>query len=285
LSQPLGEGPALTASAEVPDLDHFRGSFGAKHVIPLWRDATATAPNIAPGVLEGVGAALGRDPSPEEFAAYVYGLLGGSPYTRYFWTELETREVRVPLTKDRNLFERAAAIGRTLLRLHTYGDRFVPRGRKHGELLQSSARCVRAVSSRPEDYPADFTYDGDSLTLRVGDGAFAPVVKEVWDFSASGLYVVRSWLSHRMRDAGEGGTSPLDKIHPESWTSTFTRELLELLWILEATLALYPEQEKVLAEIAGGPLFKEWELPAVPETAREAPPTRRPSQGQMDLPA
>ena len=88
-----------------------------------------------------------------------------------------------------------------------------------------------------------------------------------------------------MRDAGEGGTSPLDKIHPESWTSTFTRELLELLWILEATLALYPEQEKVLAEIAGGPLFKEWELPAVPETAREAPPTRRPSQGQMDLPA
>ena len=132
------------------------------------------------------GPALGRDPSPEEFAAYVYGLLGGSPYTRYFWTELETREVRVPLTKDRNLFERAAAIGRTLLRLHTYGDRFVPRGRKHGELLQSSARCVRAVSSRPEDYPADFTYDGDSLTLRVGDGAFAPVVKEVWDFSVSG---------------------------------------------------------------------------------------------------
>ncbi|HSS47630.1 MAG TPA: type ISP restriction/modification enzyme [Thermoanaerobaculia bacterium] len=284
LSQPLGEGPALTASAEVPDLDHFRGSFGAKHVIPLWRDAAATTPNIAPGALEELGAVFGRDVSAEQFATYVYGLLGGSPYTRYFWTELETREIRVPLTKDRDLFERAETLGRTLLRLHTYGDRFVSKGRRHDQVPQGSTRCVRAVSAAPEDYPANFTYDDGSLTLRVGDGQFAPVAKEIWEFEVSGHSVLRSWLSYRMRDAGGGGTSPLDRIRADSWTPTFTRELLELLWVLEATIALYPEQEKVLAEIVEGTLFKASELPVVPDAAREAPPTLRPSHGQMGLP-
>ena len=33
-SQPLGTGPALTACAEIPDLDHFRGSYGAKATYP-----------------------------------------------------------------------------------------------------------------------------------------------------------------------------------------------------------------------------------------------------------
>ena len=38
----LGLGPAATVSAQIPDLHHFRGSFGGKGVIPLWRDADAT---------------------------------------------------------------------------------------------------------------------------------------------------------------------------------------------------------------------------------------------------
>jgi hypothetical protein len=285
LTQPLDKGPALTATADVPDLHHFRGSFGAKHIIPLWRDAAATEPNIAPGVLEGVGSALSRQVSVEDFAAYVYGLLGGSSYTRSFWSELETRQVRVPITKDRDLFERAATLGRTLLRLHTYGDRYVLKGRKHGQLPQGLARCVRAISSLPEDYPDTFSYDEGSLALRVGNGQFAPVAKEVWEFAVSGYPVVRSWLSYRMKDAGEGGTSPLDRIGPDSWTPAFTRELLELLWVLEATLALYPEQEKVLGKIVEGPLFNVSEMPVVPEAAREPPPTRRPSHGQLGLPA
>src|SRR5207248_6678279 len=39
LTNVLGPGPAAIATAYVPDLDHFRGSFGARGVIPLWRDA------------------------------------------------------------------------------------------------------------------------------------------------------------------------------------------------------------------------------------------------------
>jgi hypothetical protein len=44
-------------------------------------------------------------------------------------------------------------------------------------------------------------------------------------------------------------SSPLDEIRPEKWTGQFTTELLELLWVLEATLAEYPRQAELLAAI------------------------------------
>ncbi len=49
-TSPLGRGPALTATTLVPDLHHFRGSFGGKDVIPLYRDATTTKPNVTAGL-------------------------------------------------------------------------------------------------------------------------------------------------------------------------------------------------------------------------------------------
>jgi len=280
---PLDVGPAVTACAEVPDLHHFRGSFGAKHAVPLWRDAAGTEPNLLPGLLDALAEALGRAPLPEDLLAYVYGVLGNSTYTVRFWEELETREIRVPLTKNRRLFDQAAELGRRLLWLHSYGERFIPRGKRRGEIPKGAASCARAPSSELEEYPEAFSYDEDSRTLRVGDGVFAPVAKEVWNYQVSGLRVVSSWLSYRMKDAGQGGTSPLDLIHPESWTPSLTRELLDLLWVLEATLALGPDQEKVLAAVVAGPLFEAAELPAVPDAARKPPPTRRPSQGQGDF--
>jgi hypothetical protein len=45
-------------------------------------------------------------------------------------------------------------------------------------------------------------------------------------------------------------SSPLDNIHPEKWTGQFTTELLELLWILEATVTEYPRQGKLLTAVA-----------------------------------
>ena len=44
----------------------------------------------------------------------------------------------------------------------------------------------------------------------------------------------------------------MHNIRPERWTRDFTNELLELLWILEATIAEYPRQAKLLARVAKG---------------------------------
>src|SRR5450756_3131581 len=77
-------------------------------------------------------------------------------------------------------------------------------------------------------------------TLHVGGGEFSPVALEVFEFEVSGLKVVQSWLKYRMKKGAGRKSSPLDDIRPDHWTSHFTTELLELLWVLEATLAVYP---------------------------------------------
>jgi len=272
----LGKGPALTASADPPDLHYFCNR-GAKDIVPLYRDAAANDPNILPGLLEVMGQRYGRNVRPEDLLAYVYGILGQSDFTKRFEKELQNRELRVPLTKDANVFEQVVETGRRLLWLHTYGQRFTGRGRRKGRVPHGEARCTKPVSDKPEEYPERFDYEPATETLRVGAGCFQPVELEVYEFEVSGLKVVQSWLGYRMRSGKGKKSSPLDDIRPERWTAQFTTELLELLWVLEATLATYPSQAQLLAKVLEGELFKAGELPPVPENMR------RPEHGERPL--
>ena len=72
-----------------------------------------------------------------------------------------------------------------------------------------------------------------------------------------------------MKEGAGKQSSPLDDIHPERWTSQFTTELLELLWVLEATVAGYPEQAALLDAVIEGECFRADELPQVPEWTRK----------------
>lgn len=252
-SQPLGTGPALTACAQLPDLDHFRGSYGAKAVMPLYRDAECREANILPGLLDLLSEAYRRDVKPEDFLAYVYGVLAHPAFTLRYAKELGTRELRVPITKDATLFADICDVGTRLLWLHTYGQRFIPKGQHQGRVPEGHARCKKTVPGDKDNYPEAYDYNDASKTLRVGAGAFGPVMPEVYNFEVSGLKVVQSWLAYRMKNPKGKKSCPLDDIRPEKWTGDFTTELLELLWILEATIAEYPRQEKLLAAVVRAP--------------------------------
>jgi hypothetical protein len=63
----------------------------------------------------------------------------------------------------------------------------------------------------------------------------------------------------------------LDNIRSRRRTGQLTTELLELLWVLEATVASYPEQAKLLESVVKGHCFSSAELPAVPEKMRKPP--------------
>ncbi len=274
LTQFLGSGPALTACALVPDLHHFSGR-GAKDAIPLYRTADASESNILPGLLDLLSAAYKREVTPEDFLAYIYGVLAQPAFTAQFENELETRELRVPITKDAMLFKKVRDIGARLLWLHTYGERFVPTQQTQGHVPPGAARCLKAVPSDIEGYPEAFDYNDVTETLRVGEGEFAPVAPEVYEFEVSGLKVVQSWLKYRMKKGAGRKLSPLDHIRPAHWTSQFTTELLELLWVLEATVAGYSEQESLLEAIVSGDCFQADELPPVPEGMRKSPSVRK----------
>lgn len=251
LTKVLGKGPALTSCAAIPDLDHFSGR-GAKDVVPLYRDAECKQPNVRPGLLDALARTYGRRVPPEDFLGYVYGLLAHPAFTKRYAEELSSRELRVPITKDAALFEEIRDVGAKLLWLHTYGERYIPKGHRRGQVPDGSARCTRPVPGGKDNYPASYGYNDETKILSVGAGAFAPVAPEVYNFEVSGLKVVQSWLGYRMRDPKGKKSSPLDDIRPERWTSDFTTELLELLWILEATIAEYPRQAKLLTAVARG---------------------------------
>lgn len=266
----LGVGPAASITSNVPDLHHFRGSFGGKDAIPLWRDAEASQANLPSGLLAVLNPCLG-EVTPEDFFAYCYALLATPAYVETYSEELTVPGPRVPVTKDRNLFQQAVGFGRRLIWLHTYGERLVPDGQRRGEVPQGNARSIRGVTDTAEGYPVEFSYNEATQTLRVGEGEFGPVTKEVFEFSISGLLVVRSWLNYRMKDGAGRSTSPLDEIRPQRWTSEMSQELLELFWVLEATVAMFPKLKQTLEAVIAGETFRADELPQ-PTAAERKPP-------------
>ena len=56
-------------------------------------------------------------------------------------------------------------------------------------------------------------------------------------------------------------------------------ELLELLWVIEATLELEPRLERVLDQIVAGPCFTAAELPHPSPDQRKAPKPKRATGG------
>jgi hypothetical protein len=181
----------------VPDLDHFRGSFGGKAVMPLWLDGQQ--PNVAPAVVRKLEQAFGRGVSPREVFAYTYALLATPIYQCRYAEELRESAPRLPLTADAALFERAVEVGEELLAVHTFEH--IPQGE------------------------ADIDH----------------IPPELWQFSVSGLRVVKSWLRYRQRAHCSGP-------HVDA-------EQLRLLWLLEASLASYPRQNELLDEIVRGRLL------------------------------
>ncbi|SCB30428.1 N-6 DNA Methylase [Bradyrhizobium yuanmingense] len=282
LSNSLGLGQGMVACCAIPDLHHFRGSFGGKDVIPLYRDAAGTVPNVTAGLLAVIGQSHGAPPRAEDLAAYVYAVLGSQSYTRRFWNELETPGPRVPITKDSETFGEAAALGRKLIWLHTYSERF--RGEDRGDMVpQGTATTIKGISAESAKYPGDYSYDSTGCVITVGDGRIGPVAPDVWEFEVSGLKVVQSWLAYRMKKRAGKKSSLLDDIRPDHWTPRMTDELLELLWVLEATLAMEPELEAITAKIVAGPCFTVAELPTPKPEERSAPGTIKAAGGLFDL--
>lgn len=276
----LGGGPALTSSAWIPDRHYFAGR-GGKDIVPLYRDANARQPNILPGLLDVLRSTYERDVTPEDFVAYIYGVLAHPAFTEKYTKELESRELRVPITKDPALFGKARDLGARLLWLHTYAERFVPKDKQRGQVPSGLAKCTKPVPAGAAGYPEAFDYNDKTRTLHVGGGEFSPVALEVFEFEVSGLKVVQSWLKYRMKKGAGRKSSPLDDIHPDHWTSQFTTELLELLWVLEATLEVYPQQAELLESVVAGPCFSASELPSVPDAARKQPVVKDGSGGGL----
>ena len=262
----LTNGPAITISSLIPDQHHYNGRGG--RVYPLWADAHATQPNIKTQALHLLAKTYGAPVGPEDLFAYMAGVMAHPAFTARFAGDLIQPGLRLPLTADASLFAQAAALGREVVWLHSYGERFAdPKaGRPKGppRMPKGQAPVIPAKGAiPPAPAPLPDTMDHDPATnrLHVGAGYVDNVSKAMWDYEVSGKQVLWHWFSYRKADRSRPiigdrrPPSPLEKIQPEGWLADYTSDLLNLLHVLGRVIALEPAQAGVLDAICAGPLI------------------------------
>ncbi|QGM95607.1 N-6 DNA methylase [Methylocystis rosea] len=259
-------GPICSFTDLIPDLHHYNGRGG--RVFPLWRDAAAKIPNIKPELIAHLSVAYGFPVSPEDVMAYIAAVLAHPAFTARFQADLVRPGLRVPITADASLFSEAAKLGREVIGLHCYGERFADpeAGRPAGppRLPKKESPVIPVgggISGAPEPLPDTMDYDPAARRLSIGKGRIDNVPQAVWDYEVSGKNVLRQWFSYRKRDRSRPiigdrrPPSPLDKIQPDRWLDEYTSDLMNLLHVLGRLVKLEPGQANLLERICAAPLL------------------------------
>ena len=267
-------GPAVTFSAAIPDLDHYKGSFAGR-VFPLWADCEQRTPNLKAGLLCAVAEALGVAVGAPDLMACFAAVAAHPAYTERFRSDLVQPGLRLPVTADASLFAEAVEIGREVIWLHCFGERFADpdAGRPGGppRMPEGERPYISkdgAISTRPERFPNRIDYDANVRRLKVGDGFIDNVPPAVWGYEVSGKQVLVQWFSYRRRDRSRpiiGDRRPpsaLERIRPDIWLADYTTELMNVLHVLGRLVALEPRQAALLSRICDGPLMSADDLRA-----------------------
>ncbi|QKZ18138.1 hypothetical protein HUT05_12700 [Streptomyces chartreusis] len=289
-------GPAVSFTALLPDIHHFKGTEGGR-VAPLYRHPHQAEPNVTPGLLRLLTKTHGMPVTPEDLFAYIAGTAGHSGYTRRFTANLAERGARIPITRDPALWAEVVEVGMRTVWIHTYGQRFASH---HDSSPGSIPRlppdeqpeCVVMIGEG-DGLPEDISYDAATRTLTVGTGCIRPVAPEVWDYRIGGVQVIRKWFSFRKRNPDVERQTPLNDILPATWPARWTVDLLALINALGLLVALEPRQALLLDAVSSGPLIttddlrREGILP-VPAYATKEPKLprksrRTPGSGQQSL--
>lgn len=267
-------GPAVTFTGLVPDLHHYKGSFGGR-AYPLWGDRIATQPNIKLALLTYLAKIYGQPIKAEDVMAYIAAVMAHPAFTARFQSDLVQPGLRIPITADVKLFTEAVALGSKVIWLHCFGERFVDqaanRPKQALRLPKEGAPTIPAgggIPSAPEPLPNTMDYDPATRRLNVGKGYIENVTPEMWAYEVSGKRVLWHWFSYRRRDRSRPiigdrrPQSPLDSFQPEGWLPEYTTDLLDLLHVLGRLIALEPAQADLLSRICAGPLRSTEELGA-----------------------
>lgn len=260
-------GPALTFTALVPDLDHYKGSFGGR-VYPLWRDANSSVPNLPTKLLPFLSDIYARAVTPEDLFAYIAALTTHPAFTEKFQDDLSTPGIRIPFTRRPEMFDEAVRTGRTIIWLHTFGERMADpkegRPAQPPRLPNDRMPRIPAAGAIPQEtasMPDTISYDAGKKRLLVGQGYVEHVEPAVWSYEVSGKQVLLQWFSYRKRNrerpiiGDRRKPSPLSDIQPDHWLSEYTTELINVINVLGMLVELEPAQSDLLERICAGPMI------------------------------
>jgi len=261
-------GPAVTISALVPDLHHYNGRGG--RVFPLWRDADVSISNVRPALLRFLTKQYGFCVSADVVMAYIAATAAHPAFTARFQADLSTPGLRIPFTADTDIFTDAVDLGRTVIWLHTFGERMADpaKGRpSQPPRLPTARRPVipkeGAIPQEPDAMPDTIQYDPAKKRLLVGAGYVENVEPGVWSYEVSGKQVLTQWFSYRKANrerpiiGDRRPPSPLGDIQPDHWLAEYTSELINVLNVLTLLVEIEPQQAGLLERICSGPTLSQ----------------------------
>ncbi|MEB0000846.1 N-6 DNA methylase [Cryobacterium sp. RTS3] len=263
-------GPAVTFTADIPDVHHFHGRGG--RVFPLYSDASAAQSNVAPEALSQLSAVYGRTVTGIEVMAYLSASLAHPGYVEMFSAHLKNPGLRVPFTADVDLFDDGVALGKRVLWLHTFGQRL-----HEGQLASSTGAprmdpavapsVLKAISSAMGALPDELSYNETTSELRIGTGVISNVSLAMRNYEVSGVNVLERWFSARRANRTKpiiGGrrVSDLNLIQTDRWLPEYTKGLIDLLNVLGLLTALEGDQRAFLDSVMSAEFIK-WTRPTV----------------------
>ena len=263
-------GPGLYFDALIPDMNAFNNRGGRAHPV---LNVNGT-PNLTEPAAQMLRERFG-DNAPGDLVYYLAALIGHPGYVRTFDKPLKQAGIRVPLTADPALWERAVQLGKQVVWLHTYGERGEPLpGIKYLHQLPKDADytlpnpTVDMGKTMPEKKPSFSPDPVDSLskeennpvmgTVSFGQARCENVEKRVFDYTVGGNQVLGLWAKYRLKKPVVRRSSSLNDIVQREWPEAWSEEYERLLYTLTHLVHLEPAQEKLLDEVlAGEQIFRE----------------------------
>lgn len=263
-------GPGLYFSALIPDMHAFNNRGGRAHPALT----IGGTPNLTEPAAQMLRERFGNN-APDDLVYYLAALTGHPGYVRTFDEPLQQAGIRVPLTADPALWERAVQLGKQVVWLHTYGERGEPLpGMKYLHQLPEGADYVLPTPTvdmgrtMPEKKPSFSPNPVDSLseeennpvmgTISFGKARCENVEKRVFDYTIGGNQVLGLWAKYRLKKPVVRRSSSLNDIVQREWPEAWSEEYERLLYTLTHLVHLEPAQEKLLDEVlTGEQIFRE----------------------------
>ena len=183
-----------------------------------------------------------------DMMAYIAAVAAHPAYTARFRSDLVQPGLRFPITADALLLTEAIHIGREVVLLQCFSERFADSGAGQPMGAPRLPDGERPIILKDGAIPTD------------PDGYIDNVPRPVCEYEVSGKQMLVQWFSYRRRDRSRPiigdwrPPSPLEKIQADHWLAEYTTELMNVLHVVGRLVAIEPRQAKLFDRIIDGPL-------------------------------
>lgn len=185
----LADGPYVLASrTPVPAAGLSWRTFGTAHFAPLRILDQVTQQwlsNLSDGLLDRL-AQRGIELDPDGFLHYVYAVLNAREYRTRYADALRYDYARIPISRDPELFDQVASLGRELTAIHLFEHVDIP-------------LAVPVMDGNDEAVIAKPRYDPDEAVVELAPDLVARNVSpSAWNYQHGAYRVIREFLDARV---------------------------------------------------------------------------------------